>query len=243
MAGLAVVLDANVLFGIEVTDVLLTLATKRLFRPHWSTEIHDEVRRKLITRPNLTSTAVDYRIAQMNRARPDALVDAPSALLDSMPVKLDSMPVNEKDRHVLALAVHVTAPIIVTNNLKDFPPAACDPLGIEAMPADTFLALQFDLDRQLVIDAFQEIAARRHRAPRTVVEILDRLEASLPATVGVVARGSSRMSSSRTFPISAMASAENAVARPRFRAAERLGYPSAMASEENAVARGERHTF
>ena len=115
----------------------------------------------------------------MNRARPDALVDAPSALLDSMPV-------NEKDRHVLTLAVHVTAPIIVTNNLKNFPPAACDPLGIEAMSADTFLALQFDLDRQLVIDPFHEIAARRHRAPRTVIEILDRLEASLPTTAGVV---------------------------------------------------------
>ncbi len=108
MPSLAVVLDADVLFGIEVTDVLLTLATKRMFRPVWSTEILDEVRRNLVTRPNMNSTAVHYRIAQMNRALPDALVDAPSALLGAMPV-------NEKDRHVLALALHVGAPILVTN--------------------------------------------------------------------------------------------------------------------------------
>lgn len=181
MPGLAVVLDADVLFGIDVTDVLLTLATKRLFRPYWSTEILDEVRRNLVTRPNMTDTAVDYRIAQMNRALPDALVDAPAALLSAMPV-------NEKDRHVLALAVHVGAPILVTNNLKDFPPEACDPFGIEAMSADTFLSLQVDLDPSLVRQSFKEIAARRQRHPRTIAGILERLERPLPATVAA-ARG------------------------------------------------------
>ena len=36
MSGFVVVLDANVLYGIEVTDLLATMATRRLFRPHWS---------------------------------------------------------------------------------------------------------------------------------------------------------------------------------------------------------------
>jgi len=31
------------------------------------------------------------------------------------------MPVKAKDRHVLALAVHVGAPTIVTDNARDFP--------------------------------------------------------------------------------------------------------------------------
>ncbi len=75
------------------------------------------------------------------------------------------MSVNEKDRHVLALAVHVGAPILVTNSLKDFPPKACEPLGIEAMTADAFLCLQVDLDPPLLRQAFAEMAARRRRHP------------------------------------------------------------------------------
>lgn len=33
------VIDANVLYGIEVTDLLLTLATQRAIRVHWSDEM------------------------------------------------------------------------------------------------------------------------------------------------------------------------------------------------------------
>lgn len=54
------------------------------------------------------------RIEHLNRALPDALVDVPPALIETMPV-------NEKDRHVLALAVYVGTPTIVTDNLADFP--------------------------------------------------------------------------------------------------------------------------
>lgn len=50
------VLDANVLYGIEVTDLVATMATRRLFRPHWSPQILGETRRNLATRPP-TATA------------------------------------------------------------------------------------------------------------------------------------------------------------------------------------------
>jgi hypothetical protein len=177
--ALAVVFDADVLFGIEVTDVLLTIATKRLFRAHWSNEIIDEFRRNLIERPGIRPEAIDYRIAQMNRALPDALVDPPDSLVEAMPV-------NSKDRHVLALAVHLSAPILVTNNLKHFPADVCDEFGVEAMTPDTFLALQVDLDPDLVVSALDEIAARRQRPPRTRHELLDRLESVLPTTVSLM---------------------------------------------------------
>jgi len=39
---------------------------------------------------------------------------------------------DEKDRQVLASAIRAPAQTIVTFNLKDFPAAALDPLGIEA---------------------------------------------------------------------------------------------------------------
>ena len=99
MKSQGVVLDADVLFGIEVTDLLLTVATRRVFRAHWSPQILDEVRRNLALRPNLTVEAVEHRIRQMNRALHGALTEIPENLIDTMPV-------NEKDRHVLALAVH-----------------------------------------------------------------------------------------------------------------------------------------
>jgi predicted nucleic acid-binding protein len=109
MAARVAVLDANVLYGIEVTDLLLTMATRRLFRPHWSPQILEEVTRNLALRDDFDRTAIYRRIAHMNRALPDAQWDPPDELIAEMPV-------NEKDRHVLALAVHVGASVIVTEN-------------------------------------------------------------------------------------------------------------------------------
>lgn len=103
MADYVVVLDANVLYGIEVTDLLATLATRRVFRPHWSPQILDEVRRNLAARPDLDTGAIDRRIGHLNRALPAALVEVPPGLVEAMPI-------NDKDRHVLALAVHAGAP-------------------------------------------------------------------------------------------------------------------------------------
>jgi hypothetical protein len=45
------VVDATVLYAIELTDLLLTFATRRLVRLHWSTAILDEVRHNLVLRP------------------------------------------------------------------------------------------------------------------------------------------------------------------------------------------------
>src|SRR5688572_18765319 len=98
MAGYVVVLDANVLYGIEVTDLFATMATRRLFRPHWSPHILDEVVRNLALRRDLSPDAIARRLEYLNRALPGALAEVPSDLVEAMPI-------NEKDRHVLALAV------------------------------------------------------------------------------------------------------------------------------------------
>ncbi|HEX3826378.1 MAG TPA: hypothetical protein VHV82_03815 [Sporichthyaceae bacterium] len=57
MTGYVVVLDANVLYGIEVTDFFATRGTGRLFRPHWSPQILDEVQRNLARRSDLDAMA------------------------------------------------------------------------------------------------------------------------------------------------------------------------------------------
>lgn len=181
MAGFVVVLDANVLYGIEVTDLLATMATRRLFRPQWSPEIVDEVVRNLARRPDLDPHAIDRRIAHLNRALPSALVQLPPALVAAMPL-------NDKDRHVLALAVHIGAPTIVTDNLRDFPADLLEPFGVEAISSDAFVLAQVDLHPAEVLASVDTMAARRHRPPRTRAEIVDSLERLLPQAMDALRR-------------------------------------------------------
>ncbi|MFN0092266.1 MAG: PIN domain-containing protein [Acidimicrobiales bacterium] len=174
MAVPVAVVDANVLYSIELTDLLLTLGTRRLVRLHWSPAILDEVRRNLALRPDLSAEAIDYRLDRMNLALPGALDEAPPALVESMPV-------NHKDRHVLALAVHVEAGTLVTFNLRDFPPAACEAYGIEARSPDDFLTTVADADVIGVRGALAAMAGRRSRPPMSVDQVLDRLARELPS--------------------------------------------------------------
>jgi hypothetical protein len=61
-------------------------------------------------------------VRTMERAFPDAMVAGHEALIPSMAN-------DPKDRHVLAAAVRGRADVIVTSNVRDFPPAACEPYG------------------------------------------------------------------------------------------------------------------
>lgn len=173
MAAHVVVLDANVLYGIEVTDLVLTMATQHLFRPHWSPQILDEVSRNLKLRDDLDPDAIDRRIGHMNRALPAALEEPPVWLIEGMPA-------NESDRHVLALAVHVEASVIVTENLRDFPRELVQPFAVEAIDADTFVLKHVERDPTAVLAAIDAMAARRRRYPKTRQDIVEVLRRRLP---------------------------------------------------------------
>ena len=77
----------------------------------------------------------------MRRAFPLAVVDGYQPLMPAMTN-------DPKDRHVLAAAVRGEAALIVTADLRDFPPVALDPFDIEAISPDDFLLDQLDLDQQ-----------------------------------------------------------------------------------------------
>jgi hypothetical protein len=67
-------LDANVLRGQLTTDTLLSLAHARLFEPHWSEQVLDEVRRN---RPDgVPEHSIDSRFAQMNKIFPAAMTSS-----------------------------------------------------------------------------------------------------------------------------------------------------------------------
>jgi hypothetical protein len=93
---------------------------------------------------------------------------------------IEAMPVNEKDRHVLALAVHVGAGSVVTDNLRDFPAPMLEPFGVKAVSADSFALAQVGLHPERVYDAIKAISARRRRQPRTPEEIMAALARHLP---------------------------------------------------------------
>jgi hypothetical protein len=64
----------------------------------------------------------------------------PEALVTSYDGLIPNMKNDEADRHVLAAAVTAGADVIVTENIKHFPIAACEPFGIEIQTADEFLS-------------------------------------------------------------------------------------------------------
>ena len=68
MAPLVVMLDANVLFGRTLRDVLLYAAAEGLFQARWSTETLDELRRNLIKQRKLTSEAATRLLAVLQEA-------------------------------------------------------------------------------------------------------------------------------------------------------------------------------
>jgi hypothetical protein len=65
----------------------------------------------------------------------------------------------EKDRHVLASAVLSGAKVLVTKNIKDFPPHSVAPYGIEVQNPDEFLVHLYHLDQNHMV----QIIWNRHR--------------------------------------------------------------------------------
>lgn len=122
-----VLYDACVLYPAPLRDLLVRLAMTGLFRAKWTDEILDEVFRNVLkNRPELEVARLDRTRDLMNRAVRDVRVENYETLIDAL-----TLP-DPDDRHVLAAAIRSDAQVIVTWNLKDFPPSALSPYGIEA---------------------------------------------------------------------------------------------------------------
>lgn len=94
------------------------------------------------------------------------------------------------DRHVLAAAIRAGAQVIVTANLRDFPPSDVRPWDIEVQSPDEFVRDQISLNRPAVYAAVQQIADSWLRPPGSVDDVLDRLERNgLPVSVAELRAG------------------------------------------------------
>jgi predicted nucleic acid-binding protein len=178
-----VVFDACVLYPAPLRDLLMQLATARLFRVKWSHQIHDEWTRNLLkNRQDLTSEALQRTVECMNKALPDALVEGHEFLIDVIHLP------DADDRHVVAAAIRGRADAIVTTNLRDFPASELEKHNLEAIHPDDFVSYQLDLDQGAVLECARVHRARLINPPKTPDEYLDTLLAqALPKTVSALA--------------------------------------------------------
>lgn len=129
--------DTNVLYGALLNDLILHLADRGLYRPLWSERVLVELRDSLVKNGE-DQDLVDRRVVTMATYFPDALVSGYSDLTPSMTN-------DPKDRHVLAAAIRGSAEVLVTFNLRDFPPASVADYDLEIVHPDIFLLDQLDL--------------------------------------------------------------------------------------------------
>jgi predicted nucleic acid-binding protein len=171
LANYTVVYDACVLYPAPLRDLLMRLALVGLFRARWSAQIHEEWMRSLLNkRPELTRVQLERTRDLMDTSVLDALVTGYEPLIEAI------MLPDPDDRHVVAAAIRCGADAIVTYNLKDFPDAALQPLGIEAQHPDDFVLCQLDLGPAVVLRALREQRAALRNPPRSLDDFLNTLE-------------------------------------------------------------------
>ena len=90
---------------------------------------------------------------------------------------------DEKDRHVVATAVHGEAAIILTLNLRHFRPDHMVTWGVRALHPQSFLIEIFRQEQAVVMTKLEQQAADRGRS---LSQLLDILNATVPDFVAIV---------------------------------------------------------
>jgi predicted nucleic acid-binding protein len=152
MSSIGVVLDACVLYPGSLRDTFLRAAEAGLFRLCLTYDILEEMKRNLIENSHMAEDKAQRIFDMIKNFFDEAFVTKHTLLIPSMPI-------NEKDRHVLAAAIASGAQIIVTQNLKDFPPHHLAPFEVEALSADDFLIQQFTQNKEEIVAIIRQQAS------------------------------------------------------------------------------------
>ena len=182
MIAVVALLDANVLYPALLRDLLLQLAFAGLFQAHWSADIDAEWKRSLLAKRPELAFQIEATQAMMHRAIPDAAVTGYERHIPEI-----SLP-DAGDRHVLAAAIEAGADLIVTFNLKDFPAAALETYGVEALHPDEFLYALAAATPALFLACVRECLGRLTRPPVAAGSYLDMIRRlGLTSTVALLA--------------------------------------------------------
>lgn len=176
MAVFPVVLDSCVLYPMYLRDTLLCAAEAGLYRVHWSAEILDGAIGNLVAAQQITEQQAFHLETQMRLAFPDAVVVVTPRLIPCMDNHLG-------DRHVLAAALIAKAHVIVTNNLRHFPPISLKQFRMEAQSADQFLTYLYDLFPESMYKVIQNQVSGMRKNPMSASDLLNLLDKSVPTFV------------------------------------------------------------
>ena len=173
-----VVPDACVLFPASLRDTLLIAAEMHLYTVQLTDDILEEVQRSLINR-GMQEEKAQRIVLTIKNSFDESMITRHRPLIDTMPV-------NSKDRHVLAAAVASTADIIVTQNLKHFPPSLLEPYEVEALSPDKFLVDLYRIDRERMAHVLVTQAGNLRSPSMTVGEVLETLHRHAPKFVSLL---------------------------------------------------------
>lgn len=170
-----ILLDANVMYPFRTRDVLLTFAQQGLFRARFTEQIIDEWTRSLIrNKPDLEESVME-QAAAVREVFQECFVTGYEPLIEGLELP------DPDDRHVLAAAIKCSAQIIVTENLKDFPPEALEEHGIEVLGVDDALVNTFDLFPIEGARALRTVRQRYNNPPFRPSEfLLDLTKSGMP---------------------------------------------------------------
>ena len=187
ITGSLVLLDANVLYPINVCDFILTASSHQLLaRPIVSIEILDEATRNIAAdRPDLEPARIERRFTAV-RAATDG---------HDQPIKrrfADTSIINPKDRHVMAAALHHGVDYIVTNDnhLQTEITAWLDHRPrrhklVAAISPNQLTARLVDESPDEVVAVVTAMAARMRNPTRTVHEVVTAISNNLPAITAI----------------------------------------------------------
>jgi predicted nucleic acid-binding protein len=178
-----VVLDACVLANFSLCDTLLRLAEPpRLFEPKWSEEIIRETTRTLELKLGWPNSLTANLEKELRAHFSEAWISDYESLIPKVTN-------DEKDRHVVAAAVHGEAAIIVTFNLRHFRPEHLAMWGVRALHPQSFLIEIFRQEQAMVMTKLEQQAADRGRS---LGQLLDILNATVPGFVAIVSAAIAR---------------------------------------------------
>jgi hypothetical protein len=168
-----VVYDASVLHPSTLRDLLIRLAQSGLVQARWTDQILDETFKSVAERyPDIPPQRLSRTRELMCSAVRGCLVTGYERLIPGI-----NLP-DPDDRHVVAAAIKVSAQVIVTDNIRDFPAGELSSWDIEAKTPDDFILDQIYLDEPAVHVAIHAIADAWRNPPGTADDVLDRLERS-----------------------------------------------------------------
>ncbi len=165
------VCDACTLYSITMADLLTSFGEASLYHPRWT---HDEWIRNVIEHRGQSGTVTREKL----EARRDTMIEAiENSLVEDYEDLIPTITLPDPDdRHVLAAAIKAEANLILTINLKDFPPKILTAWNLIAKHPDDFTAGLLETDQEAVVAVIKEMRERRKRPPISAEDFLAQLE-------------------------------------------------------------------